>query len=330
MIPVPLSALPQYRFLSIGQRGVGKTVFLTACYLDCHRDQKQQRELWLEDSNIQVRKLLDNVLVYIAKNRVYPPATLKITPLDLVLQQRCQWGQEVLGWVQWWDIPGELCHLHQPEFADLLQQADGVCLFLEAAPIVQNADNLNALNQQFQPLLSILESLVYQQRPLPLAIILTKCDQLAAHPLVWQRLQKGLHFFDIKLATSSLPYKVFYSEIPIVEKDGIFQLQLKRVSTPIFWLYSKIYQQRQPENLQEKDVFYRPTPLPRWIPSLWRNKLGNLFTQTPQWGLFLGLLVIMGILSTVLVSGLSLLQNRSPSLANPATVESLRSPGEFP
>jgi hypothetical protein len=50
MIPATLSALPQYRFLSIGQRGVGKTVFLTACYLDSHRDQKQQRKFWLEDS----------------------------------------------------------------------------------------------------------------------------------------------------------------------------------------------------------------------------------------------------------------------------------------
>lgn len=270
-------------------------------------------------------------MIYIAKNHIYPLATLKITPIDLILKQRRQWGQEILGWVQWWDIPGELCHINQPEFTDyLLQQADGVCLFLEAAPIVQNADNLNALNQQFQPLLSILESLVYQHRPLPLAIILTKCDQLAAHPLAWQRLQKGLHVFNLKLAISSLPYKIFYSEIPIVEKEGIFQLQLKRVSTPIFWLYSQIYQQRQPEALPETDVFYRPTPLPRWIPAPLRNQFENLCIKTPQWGLFLGLLVIMGILSTLLVGGLTLLQNRSPFLPDSTPLDSPRSPENFP
>lgn len=299
------STLPRYRFLSIGQRGVGKTVFLTACYLNAHRDQNQQREFWLEDGHAAARTLLDNVLMYVADHRRYPPATLKVTPIDFVLKQQRQWGQETLGQVQWWDIPGELCHLQHPEFVELLGQADGICLFVEALPVVQNADNPQALDRQFQPLLTLVDALVSEPRLLPLAIVVTKCDQLAPHPLAWQRLQKGLHALRLPLETAGLPHQFFYSEIPLAEKEGVVQLRLNRAGTPIFWLFARIYQQRLPDAAADAPIFYLPTHLPAWIPKGVRLPLQQLFTRLPPWSLFLGLLGVTGAIAVLLLMVLS-------------------------
>jgi predicted AAA+ superfamily ATPase len=64
-----------YSFLSIGQRGVGKTVFLAACYLESHQDTEQQRLLWFDCEDRDARRTIDNLLLYVAITGEYPPAT---------------------------------------------------------------------------------------------------------------------------------------------------------------------------------------------------------------------------------------------------------------
>ena len=78
--------LPSYNFLNIGERGVGKTVFFSACYLECHKDKEQQRLFWFDCENKEICQTIDEILSYIAKTGKYPPATLKITNFEFALK----------------------------------------------------------------------------------------------------------------------------------------------------------------------------------------------------------------------------------------------------
>ena len=289
---------PIYSFLSIGQRGVGKTVFLAACYLESHQDTEQQRLLWFDCEDRDARRTIDNLLVYVAKTGEYPPATLKITNFEFLLKQRSQWGHQTLGQVRWWDVPGESCHVHNPAFTAMLNHSDGCCLFLDAPSLVQTADDPASLTKLLQPLESVVELVVYQGLSLPLAIILTKCDQLPPHPLFWQRLKKALNPLVTRLQEWQANYQLFYSEIPITEIDGVSTLQLTRVGTPIYWLFSNIHRSRQgeTETVDPQMPYYIPTPLPAWFHRLLGAKPTKINqTDTPQHEIFLIILLLMAL-----------------------------------
>ena len=228
--------LPSYNLLSIGQRGVGKTVFLAACYLECHQDREQRRWLWLDGKNAGVCHIVEQLLLYVAKTGEYPPATLKITSFDFFLRQRRQWGLKTLAQINWWDVPGEICNSHNSQFIQLLEQAQGGCLFVEASLLIHQADNPRALARILEPLATVAEMVAAGVRPFPLALVITKCDLLSPQALSWQRLQRALAPLLEKLQYWQQPHQVFYSEIPIVEQDGVPRLFLNRVSTPLYWL----------------------------------------------------------------------------------------------
>lgn len=316
---------PFYSFLSIGPRGVGKTVFLTACYLECHRDSSQQRLLWFDCEDREVRRTIDNVLIYVAKTGEYPPATLKIANFDFCLKQRHQWGNQTLAHVRWWDVPGEVCQVTNPAFTNLLTRCDGCCLFLDASLLVQLASDRSRLNRLLQPFEALGEWLVHQELTLPLALVLTKCDQLSPHPLPWQRLQQGLHPLLTRFQTWQLPHQVFYSEIPIVEVEGLKTLQLSRVGTPIYWLFSQIHRLQHPnadsslhpEPESSTEGYYLPTPPPRWLPQglgQWIAQLSE--TSAARQSRLLVLLVLLGLLSGGL--GLAVYYNIERSLLRPS------------
>lgn len=305
-----LTGQPIYSFVSIGQRGVGKTVFLAACYLESHRDTEQQRLLWFDCEDRDARRKIDNLLVYVAKTGEYPPATLKITNFEFLLKQRSQWGHQTLGQVRWWDVPGEACHIDNPDFTAILTHSDGCCLFLDAPSLVQTADNPSPLARLLQPLESAVELFINQGLSLPLAIILTKCDQLPPHPLYWQRLKKALNPFVIRLQAWQANYKLFYSEIPIIELDGVSTLQLTRLGTPIYWLFSNIHRSRQAETtvVDPQMPYYIPTALPTWFHRLLGGKLPQEnFNAVPRHEVLIVILLFMALFSTGI--GVTLQQN---------------------
>lgn len=229
---------------------MGKTVFLAACYLECHQDREQRRWLWLDSKNTGVCHIVDQLLLYVAKTGAYPPATLKITSFDFLLRQRRQWGLKTLAQINWWDVPGEICNSHNSQFIKLLEQAQGGCLFVEASLLIHQADNPRALARILEPLATVAEMVAAGGRPLPLALVITKCDLLSPQALSWQRLQRALAPLLEKLQYWQQPHQVFYSEIPIVEQDGIPRLFLNRVSTPLYWLVQNLL--AEPE---DKDFF---------------------------------------------------------------------------
>jgi len=292
-------AHPSYNFLNIGERGVGKTVFFSACYLECHQDKEQQRLIWFDCENKEVRQTIDEILLYVAKTGKYPPATLKITNFECALKQRHQRGSKTIGRVQWWDTPGEICNINNASFITILGNTDGFCLFLDAPSLVKMSDSITALTQFLRPLQEVIELISHQTLDLPLALILTKCDYLPEHPLYWQRLKKALQPLTMKLGELGVNYQIFYSEIPIAIADGVSTLQLNRVGTPIYWLFSEIHKSRSAEKTQSPNRdYYIPTPLPSILkPFLGNNAQLNLLNQIPKRRLLLGLMIFMGLMA---------------------------------
>jgi len=316
-------AHPSYNFLNIGERGVGKTVFFSACYLECHQDKSQQRLIWFDCEDKEVRQTIDEILIYVAKTGKYPPATLKITNFEFALKQRHQRGSKTIGRVQWWDTPGEICNINNPSFTTILGNTDGFCLFLDAASLVRVADSVATLTQVLRPLQEVIELISHQTLDLPLAVILTKCDYLPEHPLYWQRLKKSLQPLTMKLGELGVNYQLFYSEIPIAIADGVSTLQLNRVGTPIYWLFSEIHKSRSSDSSVEKSQsrntdYYIPTPLPSILkPFLGNNPQLNLLNQIPKRRVLLGLMAFMGLiaLSAAMILQQTFHSDPSPSLS---------------
>jgi hypothetical protein len=329
---MPQSANPahlSYNFLNIGERGVGKTVFFSACYLECHQDKEQQRLIWFDCEDNEVRQTIDEILIYVAKTGKYPPATLKITNFQFALKQRHQRGSKTIGRVQWWDTPGEICNINNPSFTTILGNTDGFCLFLDVPSLVKMSDSVSALTQFLRPLQEVIELISHQTLDLPLALILTKCDYLPEHPLYWQRLKKSLQPLTLQLGELGVNYQLFYSEIPIAIADGFSTLQLNRVGTPIYWLFSEIHKSRSSdpsvEKTQSSDTdYYIPTPLLGILKPFFGNHPQlNLLNQIPKRRVLLGLMTFMGLMALSAAVILQQTFRTNPSQPLPSSEKSL-------
>ncbi len=230
-----------YSLLSIGQRGVGKTVFLAGSYAELHPDNQNNnpQQLWFDCQDSDTQKTLENVLSYVARSGEYPPATMKLTNFELSLKQNSQGKTETLCHLRWWDTPGESCKLYNPAFQLMVLQSDGCCVFIDAHGLVSNP-NTDGLEDILQPVKSIAE-LVYQNGlKHPFALILTKYDLLASEPQIVQLLDERLQPLTSFLDEMKVNYKKFYSEIPIVSSpEGNSTIKPTQASVPVLWLVSE-------------------------------------------------------------------------------------------
>lgn len=231
-----------YSLLSIGQRGVGKTVFLAGSYAELHPDNQNNnpQQLWFDCQDSDTQKTLENVLSYVARSGEYPPATMKLTNFELSLKQNSQGKTQTLCNLRWWDTPGESCKLYNPAFQLMVLQSDGCCVFLDAHGVVSNPDT-QALEEIIQAVKSIAE-LVYQNGlKHPFALILTKCDLLASDSQTIQLLDERLQPLTSFLDEMKVNYKKFYSEIPIVSSpEGNSTIKPTQASVPVLWLVSEL------------------------------------------------------------------------------------------
>ncbi len=68
------TAIKTFSLLSIGQRGVGKTVFLVGSYAELHSCKPEpDQQLWFDSQNSQAQENIDSILSYIARTGQYPP-----------------------------------------------------------------------------------------------------------------------------------------------------------------------------------------------------------------------------------------------------------------
>ncbi len=69
------TATETFNLLSIGQRGVGKTVFLGGSYAELHTDSLIERfhQLWFDCQDSKVQENIEGMLNYVSQACRYPP-----------------------------------------------------------------------------------------------------------------------------------------------------------------------------------------------------------------------------------------------------------------
>ena len=235
-----------FNLLSIGQRGVGKTVFLAGSYAELHGDNlsnhssSHPQPFWFECLDTDVQENLEKILSHVARTNLYPPATIKITNFDFNLKQQTLWGIKTRCDFRWWDIPGESCNIRNPDFQAMVLASHGCCVFINANALVRYQDYSEALEDVFNQVIAI-ASLVSQHRvQYAFALILTQCDLLASSPIVQLQLEQSLQPLLNRLEAVKANYQRFYSAIPIVTIAGVSTLQARGAAAPLLWLLAEL------------------------------------------------------------------------------------------
>ncbi|MBV9385242.1 MAG: tetratricopeptide repeat protein [Chroococcidiopsidaceae cyanobacterium CP_BM_ER_R8_30] len=249
-----------FNLLSIGQRGVGKTVFLAGSYAELRADPQDNacgdsraqaqlnrpRQLWLDCQERQARENLERLLDYIARTGQYPPLTIKITNFNFSLQRHNQWGDKTLCRFRWWDVPGESCNIHNYDFNKIVATSHGCCVFIDAYELTYNHKYLQALKDIITQVAAIASLVSLNRLKYAFAIILTKCDLLEPNPLSQQQLQQRLQPLLARLDAMRVNYQTFYSFIPIVHTEAGATLKAKGTAAPLLWLVRELSQQHNP------------------------------------------------------------------------------------
>jgi hypothetical protein len=231
-----------YSLLSIGQRGVGKTVFLIASCLELYTHQYEEKgqQRWFDCEDGEVQQMLENILRQVAQTGQYPPATMKITNFDFTLKLRNLWGTKTLCEFRWWDPPGESCQIYNPAFLMMVLNSDGYCAFIDANTIVKGGNDPEAIAQAFETVKSMAEVIHSNNIRNPLAIVLTKCDLVQNNASDWQILERNIQPLKNLLDKLQVNYQIFCSAIPVVDNNGISMLRTAEAANPVLWLVSKL------------------------------------------------------------------------------------------
>ena len=242
-----------FNLLSIGHRGVGKTVFLVGSYAEQQSNSRSRRSsTWFECEDTQVQHNLNTLLEYIAQTGQYPPATMKITNFNFITKTQNLFGEKDLCRFRWWDIPGEICNNDNPEFQKMVMESHGCCVFIDTYTLFNNrayAQTLQGVVKQVETIASLARqsgiSYVF-------AIVLTKCDLLSENPQKLLKIEENIRPLMARLDANQISYQRFYSTIPIVTKGKMSVLKAKGASAPLLWLsteLSKIHSKDKPQSL---------------------------------------------------------------------------------
>jgi GTPase SAR1 family protein len=229
-----------FSLLSIGQRGVGKTVFLAGSYAELQGDafdlDDHPQPCWFECLDADVQTNLEKILRHVQQTGLYPPATIKITTFNFSLKR----GIKTLCKFRWWDIPGESCSISNPDFQEIVLMSHACCVFINASALVHDQDYTKSLEDIFNQVVAI-ASLVHQhQLNYAFAIVLTKCDLLEPGSITQIQVEQNIQPLLIRLDAIKATYQRFYSAIPIVSISGLSTLNARGAADPLLWLLSEL------------------------------------------------------------------------------------------
>lgn len=227
-----------FNLLSIGQRGVGKTVFLVGSYteLQTQNPKNQPHKLWFECQDNQVKENIDKILKYIERSNQYPPPTMKIVNFNFNLKRQSLWGEKTVCHFHWDDIPGEICNVHNAEFRQLVFNSHGCCVFIDAYALRHSDAYVQVLEDIFEQVMA-LTSLVYLNRlNYPLTLVLTKYDLLESNAVTQQVINTKLQPLITHLNNVKANYEIFHSSVPLSRENDRVNLKPKGTAVAILWL----------------------------------------------------------------------------------------------
>ncbi|GAC1466813.1 MAG: hypothetical protein NVS2B14_13520 [Chamaesiphon sp.] len=242
-----MNLLPQaspkvFSLLSVGLRGVGKTVFLAGSYAELHSvsQTKHHYQLWFDSQDQQVKENIESILSYVAQSNQYPPPTMKITDFNFSLKRHSFWGIQTLCHFRWWDIPGELCNIENSDFRNIVFRSQGCCVFIDAYALVHQPNYHQTLEKIVESVMPIANLVSLNRLKYAFALILTKCDMLEPDLLKCSKFEEGLQPLTNHLDVVNANYQTFYSEIPVVSTESGSALKATGAATPLLWLVCEI------------------------------------------------------------------------------------------
>ncbi len=244
------NATKTFNLLSIGRRGVGKTVFLAGSYAELHGNIQTERpqQLWFDCQDTQEQTNIEDILSYIVQSGQYPPPTTKIRNYNFSLKRHNLSGAQTLCHFRWWDIPGEICNMQNQDFRQIMSNSHGCCVFIDAYALVHTNTYVQALKDIIEQLVMVMVSLIsLNGLKYAFALILTKCDLLEPGLLSQQRLKDGLQPLITRLDAVKANYQTFYSSIPIVHTESGSTLRPKGAAAPLLWLVLELSKDHNPD-----------------------------------------------------------------------------------
>nr|MDJ0601856.1 tetratricopeptide repeat protein [Crocosphaera sp.] len=233
---------PHFNLLSIGQRGVGKTVFLAGSYAEMNQVSEGQdhQEIWFECENGDDKKTLNSILDYVKRTGSYPPPTLKMTNFDFILKQRNHKKVKTLCYFSWSDIPGEYCDFTHPDFQNLVLSSHSCCVFINGERLVKDPTYIDELEGLVKQVMAI--AILVDQKAIDygFALIITQCDRLASGSMTRLQIEENLQFLTTRLEAADAKYQRFYSGIPIVSKGEEYCFEVNGSAAAFLWIVSEL------------------------------------------------------------------------------------------
>lgn len=226
--------------LSIGHRGVGKTVFLAGSYAELQAQSEHPQPFWFECQDSDVQENLEKILYHVQQTGLYPPATIKITSFNFNLKRQTLWGTKTLCQFRWWDIPGETCNINNPDFQEMVLASQGCCVFISADALVHNQTYASMLEDLFNQVVAIASLSSQHGLNYAFALVLTKCDLLQPGAVTQLKIEENLQPLITRLDAVKANYQRFYSAIPIVSMAGATALKARGAAAPLLWLLSQL------------------------------------------------------------------------------------------
>lgn len=232
--------------LSLGPRGVGKTVFLAASYKELEERLSQAKALkgWLgfNFDDERSRGNMSSLITSIERTGAYPPPTPTVN--DFALRLNLGSPPLELGTLcrfRWQDVPGELCAQWNPQFRSMVMAAHGCCLFLEA-PALANTQKLEVYSNIVDQAMAVAMLAANNRLVMPFVVVLTKCDLLEGSAGEESRLHKQLDDLLGPIVSLVPACRIVCCQVPIAFLEGRYRLQPSGCSEALLWLMQQTWQ----------------------------------------------------------------------------------------
>lgn len=275
----PSEKLKIFNILSIGQRGVGKTVFLAGSHIELQDRERFQKDydryLWFECENKESEDNLSQIVRYIEKNGEYPPPTMKITDFTFNLCWINSAKPQKLCTFIWSDIPGEICENNVSEFREMVYASQGCCVFIDIKALVDLDSYLAKLSGVMEQVAVIANLTKLNNLNYPFSIVMTKCDLISPEPASKERLERRLQELTKYLRNLGINYRVFFSFIPIDKTVEKAIVQPQGAAIALLWLVAEVE-----KSYQKAIARYASRLRQRENPEIFQGALQSVFDSS--------------------------------------------------
>lgn len=229
--------------LSIGHRGVGKTVFLAASYVELEKELPSKRWFGFDFDDELSRRNIGSLLASIEQTGAYPPPTptvsdftlrLNLGPPPIALGTLCRF--------RWQDIPGELCVQWNQQFRNIVMAAHGCCLFFDASVLADAEDYLEMYSGIVEQAMAIAVLVRNNRMVMPFMVVLTKYDLLANKTGAQSRMQGRLDELIGSLVALVPSCRILCCQAPIEHLGDRYQLRPSGCAEALIWIMQKTWQ----------------------------------------------------------------------------------------